>query len=346
MDTWVDIPGEGRRRIRRRSPIQTRRGAEEYERRLLESVLSTSRPCEERRFSRFAIEFLETYATANNKYSEVETKECILRVHLIPAMGHLLLKEISAREIERYKAQKLKSGLAAKTINNHLTVLRKALVVAEEWGALAAIPPVKRLRAAPAKFDFLSFDEAERLVTAAEREWRPMIIVALKTGLRLGELLGLEWDAVDLAAGRLVVRQAVARGRLDTPKSGEPREVPLCGGAVDALAAHRHLRGPFVFCRADGGMLVRDEARPPLHRACRRAGLRRIGWHVLRHTFASHLVMRGAQLKAVQEMLGHSTIEMTMRYAHLSPEVARNSVSLLDCARVGNHLGTGKGSIS
>ena len=65
-------------------------------------------------------------------------------------------------------------------------------------------------------------------------------------------------------------------------------------------------------------------------RACRKAGLRQIGWHVLRHTFASHLVMRGAAMKVVQELLGHATIEMTMRYAHLGPDVPRHAVKLLD----------------
>ncbi len=77
-------------------------------------------------------------------------------------------------------------------------------------------------------------------------------------------------------------------------------------------------------------MLKKNECKHPLWRACRRAGLRRIGWHVLRHTFASHLVMRGVPLKAVQELMGHATIDMTMRYAHLSPHVAREAVKVLD----------------
>ena len=85
-----------------------------------------------------------------------------------------------------------------------------------------------------------------------------------------------------------------------------------------------------MFCGDDGSLLTSESCKWPLWRACKRAGLRRIGWHVLRHTFASHLVMRGAPLKAVQELLGHSTMEMTMRYSHLSPDVRRDAVALLD----------------
>ena len=79
-----------------------------------------------------------------------------------------------------------------------------------------------------------------------------------------------------------------------------------------------------------GELLGTVDTRLPLWRACKKAGLRQIGWHALRHTFASHLVMRGASIKAVQELLGHSSIQMTMRYAHLAPEVARDAVNLLD----------------
>ena len=149
------------------------------------------------------------------------------------------------------------------------------------------------------------------------------------SGLRLGELLALSWTDVDLSAGRLLVRHAVARGVIGTPKSGRSREVALSNQASTVLEGHPR-RSTFVFSAPDGTMLTKDSTKAPLRNALRRAKLRHIGWHVLRHTFASHLVMRGAPLKAVQELLGHSTIEMTMRYAHLSPDARRDAVRLLD----------------
>jgi site-specific recombinase XerD len=89
-------------------------------------------------------------------------------------------------------------------------------------------------------------------------------------------------------------------------------------------------------------MLTATECKWPLWRACKRASLRQIGWHVLRHSFASHLVMKGATLKAVQELLGHADIRMTMRYAHLSASARREAVELLDR---GPCLGNGQGPV-
>lgn len=79
-----------------------------------------------------------------------------------------------------------------------------------------------------------------------------------------------------------------------------------------------------------GGLLETRATYHHLHRICRRAGLRKIGWHVLRHTFASHLAMRGVPMRGIQELLGHATIMMTTRYAHLSPDTRRDYVNLLD----------------
>ena len=130
-----------------------------------------------------------------------------------------------------------------------------------------------------------------------------MIIVALRTGLRLGELSALRWEDVDLVAGRVTVNQRLYRGKFGMPKSGRPREVPLSEDARAALKRHRHLRGPLVFCDMDGRPLTPGVLRHALKRIARRAGLRHLGWHVLRHTFASHLVMCGVALKAIQELL-------------------------------------------
>ncbi len=191
------------------------------------------------------------------------------------------------------------------------------------------------MRAPPPPFDFLTFDEAERLVNTAESAWRTMVVVGLKTGLRQGELLALRWEDVDLVAGRLVVRRSLAGKRIETPKNHKSREVALSDEAIRALKAHRHLRGELVFCDEKGQLLTRHACKWPLWAACKRAGIRLVGRHTLRHTFASHLVMRGAPLKAVQELLGHADITMTMRYAHLSPDARRDAVRLLDAPAYG-----------
>ena len=125
-----------------------------------------------------------------------------------------------------------------------------------------------------------------------------------------------------------------------TPKNGKPRTIAMSKELLASLKAFRHLKGELVFCSPAGKLLRRDEIKHPLWRACRKAGLRQVGWHVLRHTFASHLVMRGVPLRAVQEMLGHSTVEMTAHYAHLAPHVSRDAVQLLDAGNLGNRWAT------
>lgn len=328
---------DGRRKpIRKISPVNTRRGAEEYERQLRAELLAGTYEKEPPKptptFIQFAAEFVESYAKVNTKPSSVRSTTSILEHHLRPFFGKHKLDEISLRGIERYKAKKLEAGLSKKSINNHLGVLGKMLRVAHEWELLPALPKIKLLKAPKPDFRFLDFEEAERLVQAARSEplWQTMIVVALNTGLRVGELLALQWDDLDLRRGEMHVRRSVVEGHIGTPKSGKSRKIPLNDKAVRVLKAHMHLRSKLVFCKEDGSMLTDGQIKCPLYRIRRRAGIVDVAWHDLRHTFASHLVMGGVPLKAIQELLGHSTIEVTMRYAHFSPVGLKAAVAALD----------------
>ena len=124
------------------------------------------------------------------------------------------------------------------------------------------------------------------------------------------------------------------KGIAGLPKGGRARTVDLPQSLVDALKAYRHLKGPYVFCQPDGTALTPGLLTWPLHRALRRAGIARdqgrIGWHDLRHSYGSHLAMRGVPLKVIQELMGHASMEMTLKYAHLSPETKQNAVQVLD----------------
>jgi integrase len=219
------------------------------------------------------------------------------------------------------------------------------LNIAVEWGLMAVAPRIKPLKAPAPDFDFLTIEESDRLVAAADPEWRAMVVTALNTGMRQGELLALRWEDVDLVAGRLVVRRTDWRGVIGSPKGGKPREVPLNSVVARALKTHRHLRGPLVFCREDGSALTYQRLFWPLRRACTFAGLRQVQWHTLRHSFASALTMRGVPLKAVQELLGHATIQMTMRYAHLSPDVRKDAVEAITSRRLRQPDGNAAGAL-
>jgi integrase len=341
-DFTVQVPFGKPTRYREVPKIQTRRGAEQHERQRIAEVLSGRSQAKEvpepekktavPTVAEFQVDFMTDYAEVNNKPSEIETKRMIFSLHLVPALGHLCLDAVGDKEIEKYKGLKLKSGLSPKTINNHLIVLRCLLGKAEDWKLIAKAPKIKWLKVPESDFDFLDFGESENLLAAGEAEWLAMIAIGMKAGLRQGEMLALRWRDVDFTAAKINVRQNVVRGKKGTPKGHESRSIPMSPVLASILKSHRHLKGELVFCDQDGGMLTKNMCRRPLYDICKRAGLRQIGWHVLRHTFASHLVMRGVPIKVVQELMGHKDIKTTMRYAHLSPNMGQDAVALLDVA--------------
>jgi integrase len=333
-DVTVRQPGG---RIRReRKLFSARRDAERWERStrtaLLDGSFGAQRDKPDPPMLRdWAREYLDNYTKVNNKTSTWRTKEAIIRLHIVPELGRLRIDRIGRRDFEALKARLVGFGLKAKSINNYLSVLHNMLAVAQRWELIEHVPSVHWLKSCQPGWRFLEASEAEALLEAAG-EWRCMILLALRTGLRAGELRGLRWADVDLLRSVLTVRTNLVRGETTSPKSGKARTVALSQEAVMALREHRHLRGIYVFCGEDGSPTAESTMRRGLRHAAEAAGLGVVGWHTLRHTFASHLVLAGVPIRVVQELLGHATVTMTERYSHLAPNTMQEAVARLPTA--------------
>lgn len=336
---WIDIRHKDER-VRKRSPENSRAGAAAYEA-LVRHRIARGEPLEgtesllgqpSKALKDFVPEWFETYVRTNNKPTEQRSKDVTFRIHLLPWFGSYRLSEITNIEIEQYKSAKQKSGLSAKTINNHLCALMKCLRCANDWGLLVSLPKMSLLRVPPQPFDFLTPIESAKLLRGSEEpQWREMILVALRTGMRLGELIGLDWSAVDFRRRIITVRQSIVYGKVSSPKSNRIRHIPMANEVLEILWLRREEQG-LVFPRPDGQPLAYNTTDLAIKRHCKRAGLRPIGWHVLRHTFASQLATEGVSMRIIQEFLGHSTIQMTGRYAHLAPSAFQNTIEVLQVA--------------
>jgi integrase len=180
---------------------------------------------------------------------------------------------------------------------------------------------------------FHDFEAYEHLVCSAQiTDVRAYLIVLLggEAGLRCGEMMALEWTDPDFGPGQVCIQRSTWKAQTTAPKSGRQRRVPLTLRLAAALKSHCHRRGPFVLCSDDGTALTQRLVQGLVKRAARGANLRNVGVHVLRHTFCSHLAMRGGTGRAIQTLAGHSNLTTTERYMHLSPAAIDNTIRLLD----------------
>ena len=179
---------------------------------------------------------------------------------------------------------------------------------------------------------FHDFFAYERLVQAAaeiDRNTHVIVLLGGEAGLRCGEMMALEWSDVE-PAGYLSVERSEWRGQVTVPKGGRGRRLRLTVRLHEALRQYRHLQSPRVLYEHTGGAFTQKMVRNRVRWAERRAGLSYKGAHALRHTFCSHLVMRGGVPKQLQELAGHENLSTPQRYMHLSPEAVDSAIQLLD----------------
>lgn len=342
IDAHVTLPSGKTKRLRRRSPINTKAGAAAYEQQAVAELLAAhaaGKAGPAPRFDAFAREYLRKYAAGNNRASTFRGAEQICADHLGPAFGRLPLDEITEEKIEALKVQKLQTH-SAQTVKNILSTLRKILSLAVEWRRLSRAPKVHMPKVPPADFDHLSLEETAALVAGARAAcpfWAPLLLLAVRTGMRAGELRGLQWGDLDFSRRRLTVKRAVVGDRIQPPKSGKSRRLPLPADILEELQALHKARpkGALWVWSTTGGPVTLSGIGRALERACEEAGVRRIHPHVLRHTYASQLVELGVPLRVVQQLLGHSSITTTERYAHLAPGAEEAAVARLEEATRG-----------
>lgn len=268
------------------------------------------------KFKDFAVTYLEKYAKPNKR--TWDTDELHIK-SLNTFFGELYLFQIKPELIEQYKSQR-KEKVAVATVNRALAVLKGIFNRAIDWGITDTNPvrKVKMFKENNARVRFLTEAEIATLLSNCTERLRTVVVLALNTGMRKAEIQNLKWQDIDFDNGIITLHHT---------KNGEKRFVPMNQAVINALNAFpKYQTSPYIFCNEKG---TPYNFRKSFETAMRKSGIFDFKFHDLRHTFASHLVMRGIDLNTVRELMGHKTINMTLRYAHLSPDHKAKAVHLL-----------------
>lgn len=244
------------------------------------------------------------------------------------------LKDIQRSDVSRYIALRLAAGLSNGSVNLEISTLSGAYNFASVNWCWTLHNPVTglHLRQREGRLRYLSPVEIRSLIAVSQGPRKSphladFIRLAVNTGCRKNELLKLRWKAVELGKGSIVIEG-------DNSKNGRRRMIPLNQVALGAIQSRSDFRShfcpqsPWVFCYKDGRRVTRVDK--PFWSALERAGIEDFRIHDLRHTFASWLVTEDVSLYHVKELLGHRSITMTERYAHLANSALRRAVAVLD----------------
>jgi integrase len=244
--------------------------------------------------------------------------------HIVETFGHLRVRDLNARIVEQWQTMRLEHRKPA-TVNRITSCLRHMVTQGQKWEMVdeetaKRVKSVKLLKEDNKRLRFLTLEECQRLIDCCQEHLKPIVTIALHTGMRRGEILNLKWEHVDLQHYFIL---------LDKTKNGTRREIPI-NSTLEELFQNlpRGVESNYVFVNKNGKP-YRDIKRS-FSAALQRAGICDFRFHDCRHTMASHLVMAGIDLTTVKELLGHKDITMTLRYSHLAPGHKRKAVQVLD----------------
>ena len=318
---WIDFYDQKRKRIQESSHSSNKRDAERlFTLRRSEVLRGVYKPRVKITFGDFGKSYME-HAKAN-KRSWLRDQQMLEQLSKFFGKERVLT-EITPFQIEGYKLDR-RTNVSGSTVNRELALLKRMFNLASTWDLFPEANPVRKV-----KF-FREFNTGTRVLSPAEEKsliqnaspyLQDLIRFAVNTGLRIGEIFALCWPSVDLKREFLTVFSS---------KTQKIREIPINSEARKVLEAWwLGKKNEIVFYNPETGKPFVD-LKFGFAAACERAKIEGVTWHTLRHTFASRLVNRGVDIVTVKELLGHSSITVTMRYAHTNIESKRAAVAKLD----------------
>lgn len=300
------------------------------------------------RFKEFASLWMRDYAAVAVKPSTLATYAAVIELHLSPYFGESWLHQIDPIDVQRFVSEKIRDEkLAPKTALNFLVLLREIFKHGALWGYCRTNPTeqVQRPRVIQQEMDVLSTKELQRFLENVTPKYYSLFLVAVLTGVRRGELLALKWGDVDWNSSQICVRRSLYKGTFVTPKTKySNRRIVMTPLLQRKLLQHRlssqSSDSDIMFTNNSGLPLDPDNLiKREFYPALERAGLRRIRFHDLRHTYASLLIAQGENIKFIQSQLGHASATTTLdRYGHLMPNFQTNVGQRLDQTVFGNSV--------
>lgn len=341
IDIRYRLPSGEKRRYRRDAQVQTLTSARAEERRLLAYLsergeLPDSHDPESARMDTATTTFGD--AVREYKKSTLLTKKPstragyleILGSDLLTAIRDVPLDEVSAGTFAKLDTKLVKQKVSTSRRRNFHVVIRSVLRGAVALGALGEMPRLPKLpRVGTTVVQAFPAESLPALLAAASPQAGLVFALAAYAGLRAGEIRGLRWGDVDLGSRTLVVRRAITKGQVVTPKSGHERLVPIAEPLHALLSAAEPGEPGVAVARTEQGVPWGEYGlRQAFHRACRRAILPEMRFHSLRHTFVTELLRRGAAAHAVKALAGHSSLAVTERYAHVAERDLRAAITV------------------
>ena len=318
---WIDFYDQSRNRVQESSQSSNRRDAENLlTLRKSEILRGLYKQPVKITFEEFGKRYME-HAKAN-KRSWLRDEQMLERLYSFFGKERQLT-ELAPVDIEAYKIHR-RAKVCGATVNRELALLKRMLNLAIAWDLFLNANPVRKVkffREFNTGLRVLSAEEEKNLLENASPYLQDLIRFAVNTGLRVGEIFSLRWSNVDLKKGLLTIF---------SPKTEKLREVPINSETRKVLEAWwLGKKNEVVFYNPETGKPFVD-LKTGFAIACKKAGISGVTWHTMRHTFASRLVNRGVDIVTVKELLGHSSLSVTIRYAHTNFDTKRAAVEKLD----------------